>query len=226
MLDRYSTDERKYLKRIDIAFFLLLGLNQCTRARNDSEGTKSQERKDHYVSQFSASSEDAGSPSSSKPAEQDAGRIGKEDDPLALPQEQEDGDLKTRGKHLFEAILYDDCYRATDFLFPRDAFIATHQPADPKLWRKQVQVPFCKDIYFLHNRLKKKKNLTFMSLQLGYRIQLMKTLKEGWSQPAWEVQQAKLLFIHRGSVQKIDVGQMVGWKGNWYITKLRNRNKE
>src|SRR5687767_4870303 len=95
----------------------------------------------------------SGLPGSDGGAPSDAGTstpaadAGPSDDSLPPPHAT---DLAPRGKHLLEAIVQDNPDLASDILFPRDAFVASRDIADPtKVWEKKISGSFARDVHTL-----------------------------------------------------------------------------
>lgn len=130
-------------------------------------------------------------------------------------------DLPLRGKHLLEAITADNAELANDFLFPRDAFVVARDTADPsKLWEKKVQPAFVRDVHTLHKRIKAS-DAQFVSIEVGQAINRIVPKKKDFKKPLWRVKHSKLTFTVDGKPQRIEIGEMVSWRGAWYVTKLR-----
>ncbi|MFO0674151.1 MAG: hypothetical protein U0235_31815 [Polyangiaceae bacterium] len=146
------------------------------------------------------------------------GDAGAPDDALPPPNA---ADLTLRGKHLLEAITADNAELANDFLFPRDAFVAARDTADPaKLWEKQIQPAFQRDVHTLHKRIKAS-DAQFVSLEVGQAIVRIVPKKKDFKKALWRVKHSKLAFTVDGKPQRIEIGEMVSWRGAWYVTKLK-----
>lgn len=130
-------------------------------------------------------------------------------------------DLATRGKHLLEAITQDNAELGNDFLFPRDAFVAARDVTEPaKLWEKKTLPSFQRDVRTMHKRLKGKE-AQFVSFEIGQAITRIVPKRRDYKKALWRVKHSKLLFTVDGKPQRIEIGEMVSWRGAWYITKLR-----
>jgi hypothetical protein len=44
--------------------------------------------------------------------------------------------------------------------------------------------------------------------------------KHGWKKPLWRVKHSKLTFVIEGKTHRVDIGEMVAWRGAWYVTRL------
>lgn len=138
----------------------------------------------------------------------------------ALPQANAP-DLALRGKHLLEAIVQDNPELASDIVFPRDAFIITRDTADPaKVWEKKIAGGFGRDVHTMNKRLKGK-DAQFSGLEVGQAIVRIVPKRRDFKKPLWRVKHSKLLFTVDGKPQRIEINEMVSWRGAWYITKLR-----
>lgn len=130
-------------------------------------------------------------------------------------------DLATRGKHLLEAITQDNADLGNDFLFPRDAFVAARDVTEPaKLWEKKTLPSFQRDVRTMHKRLKGKE-AQFVSFEVGQAIMRIVPKRRDYKKALWRVKHSKLLFTVDGKPQRIEIGEMVSWRGAWYVTKLR-----
>jgi hypothetical protein len=139
----------------------------------------------------------------------------------ALPPSSSD-EMTTRMKHLLDAIAHDNPDLATDMLFPRDAYLAARDSSDPgKSWDNKVQTVYQKNIHTLHKRTKGVEKAQFMSFELGHNVQQATPKKRDWKRPVWRVKHSRLTFTVDGKMQRIEIQEMTGWHGNWYVTKLR-----
>lgn len=130
-------------------------------------------------------------------------------------------DLALRGRHLLEAITQDNPELATDILFPRDAFVTVRDLTDAtKVWEKKTLPAFHRDVRTLNRRLKGK-DTQFVALEIGQAIARIVPKRRDYKKPLWRVKHSKLLFTVDGRQQRIEIGEMVSWRGAWYVTKLR-----
>lgn len=152
----------------------------------------------------------------------DAGAVGVDAGPSddALPTANAP-ELGLRGKHLLEAIVQDNPELANDLIFPRDAFVSAKDvPDPPKVWDKKLSPSFQRDVHTFHKRLKGKE-AQFVALEIGQAITRVIPKKRDFKKPLWRVKHSKLLFTIEGKPQRVEIGEMVSWRGAWYITKLR-----
>jgi hypothetical protein len=146
----------------------------------------------------------------------DAGII---DEPLPPSSSEE---MTTRVKHLLEAIAHDNPDLATDMLFPRDAYLAARDSADPgKAWDNKLAASFRKNVQRLHKRTHGIEKAQFVSFEIGHAVQQATPKKRDWKRPLWRVRHSRLTFTVDGKTQRVDIGEMTSWKGAWYVTKLR-----
>ncbi len=137
--------------------------------------------------------------------------------PLAVNEE-----LIARMRHLLEALAQANADLATDIVFPRDAYVALHDTADPqKAWEKHVASAFRRSIERTHKRLKGIENAKFVGFELGRAVVQITPKKNDFKKPLWRVRHSKLSFTIDGKVRHIDIAEMTGWRGAWYITRLR-----
>ncbi len=131
-------------------------------------------------------------------------------------------DLQTRMRHLLEAVSQDNPDLASDAIFPRDAYVATKDSADPqKAWEKKVSTTFRKSVERTHKRMKGIEHAKFVSFELGRSIVQLSPSKVNFKKPLWRVKHSKLMFTIDGKARHLDVAEMTAWRGAWYVTRLR-----
>ncbi|WP_394842536.1 hypothetical protein LZC95_36385 [Pendulispora brunnea] len=134
----------------------------------------------------------------------------------------DNADLTLRGRHLLEAIAHGEPKLAADIVYPRDAYIATKDQPDPgKQWDKKVYPIFERDVATVRKRLRVPENAQFVSFELGPTIAQSPVKKRDLKQPVWRVRHSKLTFAVGGKPQRIEIAEMTGWHGAWYVSKLR-----
>ncbi len=149
----------------------------------------------------------------------DAAEAGPADD--AVP-DASSPTLTTRGRHLLEAIAKNSPDLATDMLFPRDGYSIARDDKDPaKAWDTKLKPAFERAIGKLNKRIKGVDRAVFVSLDLGRQIVRMSPKKKAWREALWRVKHSSLSFTIDGRAQKIDIAEMVAYRGNWYVTSLR-----
>jgi hypothetical protein len=138
----------------------------------------------------------------------------------ALPQNVED-DLNARMAHLLDAITQDEARLASDALFPRDAWVASRDSADPgKEWERRVASPFRRAVH----RLSKSPNFGrahFVRFELGRDLSQEPMRKRGWKKALWTVKGSSITLDVAGRMHRIPIREMTAWRGAWYITRLR-----
>ena len=131
-------------------------------------------------------------------------------------------ELTTRAKHLLEAIAADDAELAGDIRFPREGWLATRDAADAgKDWDKRMAGPFRKSIHILSRRHKDLDRAQFVSMELGHSITQVTTRKHGWKKALWTVHGSRITFVVDGRTRTLNIPEMTGWRGAWYVTRLR-----
>jgi hypothetical protein len=133
-------------------------------------------------------------------------------------------DLADRSRHLVEAIAHDDPTLAQDFVFPRDAYAASHDRSDASsVWDKKVLALFQRDVHALHKKIKNSAHATFLSFDLGHEVQQITPKPKDFNRPLWRVKHSKITVSIDGKTDRIDVPEMMGWRGAWYVTRLRGQ---
>jgi hypothetical protein len=192
-------------------FSLLAGLSACpptTKAGAADGGGDGQAR-----GEAGGASAEAGALSPSAPE-------GGTDD-TSIPQSTSE-ELTGRVKHLLEALAHDNPDLATDILFPRDAYVAARDGADPgKAWDARVITGFRKHIHSVHQRTKDVEKASYVSFELGHSVVQTTPRRRDWKMPLWKVRHSKLNVMIEGKIKRIEIAEMMGWRGAWYVTKLR-----
>jgi hypothetical protein len=138
----------------------------------------------------------------------------------AVPSASTD-ELATRARHLLEAIEKDDSGLALDILFPRDAWIATRDSADPgKDWARRVAAPFRRAVHGLSRR-HVAVDAQFVSLEVGRSMQQETPRKHAWKKSLWTVRESRITFVVDGRTRVLSIREMTAWRGAWYVTRLR-----
>jgi hypothetical protein len=138
-----------------------------------------------------------------------------------IPQTTGD-ELAGRAKHLLEAIAQDDPRLATDIVFPRDGWLATRDAADPgKEWDKRVAAPFRRSIHALSRRHKDFERAQFVSIELGHSMSQERTRPHSWKKALWTVYESRITFMVDGRTRTLPIRELTGWRGAWYVTRLR-----
>jgi hypothetical protein len=130
-------------------------------------------------------------------------------------------ELASRARHLLEAIGKDDAELASDILFPRNAWIATRDSADPgKEWAKRLFAPFRRAVHSLAKR-HAAVDAQFVSFQLGHLMQQEVPRKHAWKKPLWTVRESRITYVVAGRTRVLSIREMTAWRGAWYVTRLR-----
>lgn len=142
-------------------------------------------------------------------------------DDLAIPQPSTE-ELSMRMRHLLEAVSQNEPELASDVLFPRNAFMATHDSTDPQLaWEKSLSGAFRKAVERNHKRTKGIEKARFVSFELGHTIVQSAPKKHEWKRPLWTAKHSKLSFTIEGKPRHFDIKELTAWRGAWYVTRLR-----
>lgn len=142
-------------------------------------------------------------------------------DDTSLPSGGEE-ELAGRMKHLVEALAQNNPDLAGDVLFPRDAFVAVKDVADPqKAWEKKVSNAFRRSIERLNKRTKGVDHAKFVSFELGKNVTQLTPKKKDFKKPLWRVKHSKLSFSIDGKIHHLVIAEMTAWRGAWYITRVR-----
>ena len=142
-------------------------------------------------------------------------------DDTNLPAATSD-ELTARAKHLLEAVAHDNADLGVDMIFPRAAYAAVRDTADPgKSWDVRVVNAFRRSVHNLHRRSKGIEHAQFVSFELGHAVMQITPKKHEWKRPLWHVSRSKLTYTVDGRTQRIEIGEMTSWRGSWYVTKLR-----
>lgn len=139
----------------------------------------------------------------------------------ALPPSESD-DLTTRARHFLEAVAKDDPTLAMDFLFPRDAYLLAKDTNDPgKQWDNKVMAAFQKQIHLLYKRTKSVDHAQFSGFEIGQPIAQVVPKRHDLRLTLWRVRHSRLSFTIDGKAAHFDLGELMSWKGAWYLTQVR-----
>lgn len=164
-----------------------------------------------------SASQEGGPPGNQKPAPEAAAPMA--DD--ALPTFSSD-ELTTRARHLLEAIQKDDPSLATDIVFPRDAYLAVKDVPDPgKHWDSKILGAFKSQVHALHRHTKGVDHAIFTSFELGQPAAEALPKKHDLKRMLWRSKRSRLGFTIDGKPAHFDILEMTGWRGAWYVTKLK-----
>ena len=153
-----------------------------------------------------------------KPAPVDSGGAGADD---SLPAFASD-ELTTRAKHLLEAIQKDNGELAGDIVFPRDAYLQIKDVPDPgKHWDTKVLAAFRSQVHALHHHTKGIERAVFTSFELGQPAAEVMPKKHDLKRMLWRARRSRVGFTIDGKPSHFDIVEMTGWRGAWYVTRLR-----
>lgn len=139
----------------------------------------------------------------------------------AMPQSNGE-ELSNRMRHLLEAVAQNNPDLAGDVLFPREAFLAAKDASDPqKVWEKKISGSFRHGIERSHKHLKGVEHAKFVSFELGHAVTQVPAKKHDYKKALWHVKHSKLNFTVDGKPRHLEIGEMVAWRGSWYVTKLK-----
>jgi hypothetical protein len=139
----------------------------------------------------------------------------------ALPDATSD-ELTTRAKHLLEAISKDSPDLALDIFFPREAYASARDGQDPsKAWDAKLKPAFAKAVKRVRSRTKGIDRAVFVSFDIGKAITQIVPKAKDWKKPLWRVKRSVLTFTIDGKVHRLEIAEMVAWRGHWYVTKLK-----
>jgi hypothetical protein len=139
----------------------------------------------------------------------------------ALPPSRSD-EMTSRMKHLLEAVAHDNPDLGVDVLLPRDAYLAVKDSADPgKAWDAKVKNVFVRGVHAAHKRTKGAERAQFVAFEIGHSVTQLAPKRRRFKRPLWHVKRSRLTFSVDGKTQHLDILEMAGWRGNWYVTKIR-----
>jgi hypothetical protein len=139
----------------------------------------------------------------------------------AMP-EATSADLTNRARHLLEAIAKSSPDLALDMLFPREGYIGARDAQDPgKLWDVKLKPAYETQVKRAAKRTKGIERAVFVSFELGKSISRVVPKKKEWKTPLWRVKRSSITFTIDGKAHRMEIAEMVAWRGNWYLSKLR-----
>jgi hypothetical protein len=133
-------------------------------------------------------------------------------------------DLDLRGKHLLEAIAQNDAALAADIILPREAWMAVRDAQDPGgLYDVKFKTSFASQIARANRHEKGVDHAVFVSFELGPNPVRVTPKKHEWKEALWHVSRSTLTFTIDGRVHRIEIAEMIAWRGNWYVSHLHDR---
>ena len=130
------------------------------------------------------------------------------------------GDAEAKARLLFDAIVADDPARATDFFFPRAAFLQVKAMAHPERYYDRLRRRFDQDIHELHRTTPDLDRARFTRLQLVPRGGWVEVGQEGNRLPYWACRHAWLDYSVDGKARRIEVRVLITWDDHWYVIHL------
>jgi len=131
-------------------------------------------------------------------------------------------DLELRGKHLLQAISENDLSLAADIVLPREAYVSARDVADPGgAYETKFKPSLSSQIAHIRRREKGIDRAVFVSLDLGGAPVRTEPRKHEWKEEVWRIGRSKLTFTVDGRVRRVEVAEMIAWRGNWYVARLR-----
>lgn len=132
------------------------------------------------------------------------------------------GDLDTRARHLLEAIAQNDASLAADIVLPREAYVAARDTQDPgALYESKFKTSLAAHVGRIHRHEKGIESAVFVSFDLGQGASRVLPHKHEWKEPLWHATRSTLTYTIDGRVRRIEIAEMIAWRGNWYVAKLK-----
>lgn len=139
----------------------------------------------------------------------------------AMP-EASSADLTSRARHLLEAISKTSPDLALDMLFPREGYIGARDAQDPgKLWDVKLKPAYEAQVKRAAKHTKGIDRAVFVSFDLGKSISRIVPKNKEWKTPLWRVKRSSITFTIDGKAHRLELAEMVAWRGHWYLTRLR-----
>jgi hypothetical protein len=132
-------------------------------------------------------------------------------------------DLQLRGKHLLQAIAENDASLAADILIPRAAFVSARDvQGDPgAVFESKLQPSLSNQIARIRRHEKGIDGAVFVSFDLGGAPTKVEPHRHEWKIPVWTIRHSKLTFTVDGRVRRVEIAEMIAWRGNWYVSRIR-----
>jgi hypothetical protein len=129
-------------------------------------------------------------------------------------------DLDARAKHLLEAIAQDDASLAADIVLPRQAYMLARDAQDPaEAYESKLKGTFGSQISRAHRHEHGMERAVFVSFEVGTEARVAPKRHE-WKEPVWHATRNMLTFTIDGRVQRIEIAEMIAWRGNWYVSRI------
>jgi hypothetical protein len=115
-----------------------------------------------------------------------------------------------------------DAAEARDIVFPRDAYLLAKDAADPgKQWDAKVMGAFRKQVHIFHKRMSGLDHAQFTTFEIGQPIAQVVPKRRDMRMTLWRVRHSRLNFAIDGKAARFDIGELISWKGAWYVTQMR-----
>lgn len=132
-------------------------------------------------------------------------------------------DLDARATHLLEAIAQSDPSLAADIVLPREAYVTARDAQDPgSLYESKFKTSFATHVAREHRHEHGVERAVFVSFDLGQTPSRVSPKKHEWKEPLWHTTRSTLTFTIDGRVHRLEVAEMIAWRGNWYVSRLRD----
>ncbi|MCL2725890.1 MAG: hypothetical protein FWD69_15795 [Polyangiaceae bacterium] len=204
------------MPKVILQIVALVALVGCISACNDKTGARNADADANAQDAANLADASVDGDASVQTALVDAGT-----DDTAMPSISNE-ELSLRMRHLLEAIAQNNADLANDVLFPRDAYLTAKDSTDPsKAWDKRVAGAFRTAIERTHAHTKGAPMAKFVSFELGKTITQIRPKKKDFKLPLWRVKHSNLTFTIDGKTHHLHIAEMVSWRGNWYVLRLR-----
>lgn len=131
-------------------------------------------------------------------------------------------DLDRRMRHLVEAIAQDDARLAQDVLLPRDAYLALRDVSDPgRAYDAKLASAFKAQVHKLHGKTRGIEGASMTRFELGSQLTKAPAKRREMKRATWRARHARLTYTVNGKPHHLDVRELVAWRGNWYVLRLR-----
>jgi hypothetical protein len=136
------------------------------------------------------------------------------------PPRPEPGDLEEKARALFAAIQQDKPELASNFFFPRDAFLLVKAIPDPGKYWDKLFARYQQDIHALHRSLPQLEHAEYERFELVKRGGWVKVKEEGNHLPYWVSRHSFLHYRVGQKREKLEVRVLITWDDHWYVTHL------
>ena len=141
-------------------------------------------------------------------------------DPDAPTRRPPAGPAEEKARRLFDAIVHDDPSRASDFFFPREAFLRVKAIADPGGYWDRLYRRYAEDIGALHDSTPDLARAQFDRLEIVGRGGWVAVGEEGNALPYWASRHSWLHYTVDGAPRKLEIRVLITWDDEWWITHL------